>query len=190
MPFVSTASSTSQPASCRFSRSPPAGRASAIPRSLAASGRQTASICFHAPHHPCNGIGQRNGAATLFGSFFGLDPAAGDAVIHPEQRIGDLPRDPGLGEDRGARLGRHECRRHGATEHPAEGGRDIVRAPVLRAAQFDDPLAGDVVAEQAGGGRPTSVVLTIGIAFEGSRKLGSTPSAIAAAATSPQLSTK
>ena len=85
---------------------------------------------------------------------FGVEPAAGDAVIHAEQRVAT---------SRGHRLRRgprraprpaHECRRNGATEHLAEGGRDIVRAPVLRAAQFDDPLAGEVVSEQAGGGAP------------------------------------
>src|SRR5687767_9091474 len=54
------------------------GGASAIFSRPLASGRQTIGMRFHAPHHPGNGIGQRNGAETLLGSFFVLEPAAGD----------------------------------------------------------------------------------------------------------------
>ena len=131
---------------------------------------------------------QRSRDAVRF--LFGLDPAAGDAVIHPEQRIGELARDPGLGENRGTGFGWNECRLDGATEHLAEGGGDIVRAPVRgpRSSTIRLPVTSSLSRPAAV--RPTSVVLTIGIFCEGSRKLGSTPSAVTAGATSPQVSTK
>ena len=84
------------------------------------------------------------------------------------------PAGPRPGEDRGTGLGGTVPSRRGDPA-PCRTRRRHRSRSSPAGARFNDPLAGEVVAEQAGGGGPTSVVLTIGIFFEGSRKLSSTP---------------
>ena len=174
-------SSTSQPASCRFPEIA-AGWAGFL-----LAGRQTASICVHAPHHPGNGIGQRNGAATLLGSCFGTRAGRWrcrrtSRATHRRPRAEPRPRRGPRHAPRAERMpssrgGRAPCRRR--PRHRSRSSPAGPRSSTTR-------LADEVVAEQAGGGAPD-----VGRADHrensaaGSRKLGSTPSAIAAGATSP-----